>query len=159
MAADANNPHATVDAIDLLMQDHRKVESLFEAFEATDDKREQRRIANKICAELHVHAQIEEKILYPEAKAEVDEVADLINEGIVEHNAIKRLVREIPKLSATDEFFEPKVKVLKEFVKHHVKEEETETFPKLRESGLDVLDIGERLAERKRRLAARNGRV
>lgn len=157
MAADANNPHATVDALDLLMQDHRKVESLFEAFEATDDKREQRRIARRICAELEVHAQIEEKILYPEAKAEVDDATDMINEGIVEHDAIKRLVREIPKLSATDEFFEPKVKVLKEFVQHHVKEEEAQTFPKLRKGGLDVFDVGARLVERKRRLTARNG--
>lgn len=157
MPADANAPHDTVDAIDLLMQDHREVESLFEKLEATDDKREQRRIAHRICAELQVHAQIEEKVLYPEAKAEVDDAADMINEGIVEHEAIKRLVREIPKLSATDEFFEPKLKVLKEFVEHHVKEEETETFPKLREGGLDLLDVGERLAERKRRLAARAG--
>ncbi|MEC9361804.1 MAG: hemerythrin domain-containing protein [Sinimarinibacterium flocculans] len=157
MPADDSKPQDAVDAIDLLMQDHRTVESLFEEFSATDDKRKQRRIAHRICAELHVHAQIEEKILYPEAKAEVDEATGMINEGIVEHEAIKRLVREIPRLSATDEFFEPKLKVLKEFVEHHVKEEESETFPKLRDSGLDLRDVGERLAERKRRLAARAG--
>ena len=158
MAADANRPLETttpVDALDLLQQDHRAVEALFETFEATEDKRAQRRIAQRICAELHVHAQIEEKILYPEAKRR-RELRDLINEGIVEHQALKKLIRDIRKLSASDEFFAPKVKVLKEFVEHHVEEEESEAFPKIRECGLDLDQIGRRLAERKQRLVASN---
>lgn len=142
----------TFDAIEMLEQDHRKVEALFAEFEDSDDKREQRRIARQICAELDVHARLEEQLFYPEAKQEVKDVKSDINEGIVEHQAVKRLVLEISRMSAGDEFFEPKVTVLKEFVEHHVKEEENEIFPRLREEGLDVQDLGRRMAQRKPRL-------
>lgn len=141
------------DAIDLLMNDHRQVESLFKQFEgAEDDKREKRRIAREICAELGMHAKIEEQILYPEAARKIEEAKDKIDEGIVEHAGIKRLIKEIPRMSAGDDLFDAKVKVLKEYVQHHVKEEESETFPLLRRSELDLSDIGDKLAQRKERL-------
>lgn len=139
------------DAITLLEQDHRAVEALFKAFENSDDRREKRRLARQICEELDTHARIEEQVFYPAAER-VAQARDLIHEGEVEHEGIKRLVREIPQLSASDDYFEPRVKVLMEYVKHHVKEEETQTFPRLRKSDLDLQALGEQLAQRKARL-------
>jgi hemerythrin superfamily protein len=141
----------TPDAIELLKQDHREVEALFKAFENSDDKREKKRIAKQICAELDIHAKIEEQIFYPEAET-VEDAEDNIHEGFVEHEGIKRLVKEIPRMQASDDYFEPRVKVLMEYVKHHVKEEENETFPKLQKSDLDLQALGEQLAQRNERL-------
>lgn len=138
-----------IDAIDLLKADHREVEALFAEFEAADDKRTKHRIASQICAALDVHAQIEEKIFYPAVKKAVEDVVDDINEGIVEHQSIKRLVKEIPKLSASDDFFEPRVTVLKEYVQHHVKEEEKVSFPKIRDGEIDLKALGQKLQQRK----------
>lgn len=144
---------AAPSAIELLKKDHREVEALFAEFEAAEDKREKRRVARQICAELDVHAQIEEKIFYPEVIRAIDELKPQIHEGIVEHTAIKRLIKEIPRMGSTDEFFEPKVKVLKEFVQHHVKEEETDTFKRVQSSdALDLHELGQRMQQRKERL-------
>lgn len=139
------------DAIDLLKADHRKVESLFSDFEKAD-KRSKLRIAREICAELEVHAKIEETVFYPAAKKEAKKSTDMVNEGIVEHEGIKRLVKLIPTLTASDEFFETRVKVLKEYVTHHVKEEEKSMFPAIVESDVDLKAIGAKLALAKKRL-------
>src|SRR6476660_7457870 len=111
------------DAIALLKEDHRTVADLFEKFEkATGDGRKQA-IAEEICLDLSVHAQIEEEIFYPACEGKVDE--DLLKESYVEHDAAKLLIAEIiadtPK---SDEFYDAKVKVLQEEIEHHVQEEE-----------------------------------
>lgn len=139
------------DAIDLLKADHRTVEALFSEFENAD-KRSKLRIAKDICAELEVHAKIEETVFYPAAKKAVKNSEDLVNEGIVEHEGIKRLVKMIPTLTTADEFFESRVKVLKEYVSHHVKEEENKMFPKIIEGEIDLKDLGDKLARAKDRL-------
>lgn len=139
------------DAIDLLKKDHRKVEALFEEFEDAD-KRSKLRIARQICAELEVHAKIEESLFYPAAKREAADARSVVNEGIVEHEGIKRLVAMIPKLTTADEFFESRVKVLKEYVSHHVKEEEHSMFPAIIESDMDLKKLGAKLLDAKRRL-------
>lgn len=139
------------DAISVLKEDHRKVEALFAEFEATDDGRMKGSIARKICAELEVHAKIEEKLFYPAAKREADADCE-INEGIVEHEGIKRLVREIQGMNVSDELFESRVTVLKEYVRHHVKEEEHDMFPKIIESQMDLKALGTRLAALKEKL-------
>lgn len=139
------------DAIDLLKADHRTVESLFSQFEKAD-KRSKLRLAREICHELEIHAKIEETLFYPASKKEVKGAADAVNEGIVEHEGIKRLVKLIPTLTASDEFFESRMKVLMEYVKHHVKEEESTMFPKIVESDLDLKALGEKLTLAKQRL-------
>lgn len=139
------------DAIDLLKADHRAVEALFTEFENAD-KRSKLRIAKDICAELEVHAKIEETVFYPAAKSSVKNSEDLVNEGIVEHEGIKRLVKMIPTLTTADEFFESRVKVLKEYVSHHVKEEENKMFPKIIEGEIDLKDLGDKLTRAKDRL-------
>ncbi|HEY4367040.1 MAG TPA: hemerythrin domain-containing protein [Steroidobacteraceae bacterium] len=139
------------DAITLLKQDHRSVEELFARFEQGDDD-ELAPIAERVCQLLTVHAQIEEEILYPAAKeafADDEEDEDLVNEATVEHATAKDLIAQVEGMSARDEMFKSTMKVLSEYIKHHVKEEEGEMFPKLKKADLDLKDIGAQLHERK----------
>lgn len=134
------------DAIALLQQDHRKVEALFEEFEQTQNKAAKAVIAAKICLELRVHTQIEEEILYPPAHKEIEH--ELVDEATVEHAGAKDLIHQIETMSPGEHLYDAKVKVLSEYIKHHVKEEETEMFPKLR-GHLNLHDLAERLSKRK----------
>jgi len=137
------------DAVALLKQDHRLVESLFEEFEDAEDD-QLAPIAERVCQLLTVHAQIEEEILYPNAKEAFDDEDDeLVNEATVEHASAKELIAQIEAMSPDDELFKAKVKVLSEYIKHHVKEEEGELFPKLKKTDLDLQDLGGQLQSRK----------
>jgi hemerythrin superfamily protein len=137
------------DAIALLKSDHREVDELMQRYEkARSDRKEA--IARQICLALRVHAQIEEELLYPAARESLDaDDGDLVDEAAVEHATIKRLVGEVEGSSPGDSLYDAKVTVIGEYVKHHVKEEEKELFPKLRDSELDLDALGEQLAARK----------
>jgi hemerythrin superfamily protein len=142
------------DAVALLKQDHRTVEELFEQFEkATGDGRKQK-LAEQICLELSVHAQIEEEIFYPACEGKVDE--DLLKESYVEHDGAKVLIAElISGGSKEDEYYDAKVKVLQEEIEHHVEEEEKRMeglFAQAKKAGLDMDALGEQLALRKTEL-------
>ena len=144
------------DAIDLLKQDHREVESLFREFESSDDDARRVELAETICAELTVHAEIEEKIFYPAAREALPEnKQDLVAEATVEHTSLKKLIADIDGSSPRDELFEANVKVLSEYVKHHVREEETELMPAVRRTNIDLEALGERLTQRKEALKSR----
>jgi hemerythrin superfamily protein len=153
---------ASTDAIKLLTEDHKAVKALFKDYEklAKDEDAEDEdklQIAQQICTELTVHAQIEEEIFYPAAREVLDE-ADLVDEADVEHASIKELVGQIESSSPEeDDHFDTRVKVLGEYVDHHVKEEEGELFPKLKKSELDLEALGEELASRKEALLAEMG--
>jgi hemerythrin-like domain-containing protein len=139
------------DAIALLKQDHRTVEALFDQFEEAEES-EQSQLAERVCQLLTVHTQIEEEILYPaarEAFGEDEEEEDLVNEAQVEHNSAKDLIAKIEGMTPDDETFKATVKVLGEYVKHHVKEEENEMFPTLKKADLDLKELGSQLQERK----------
>lgn len=138
------------DAIALLKQDHRTVEALFDEFEDAEEQ-EQSQLAERICNMLTVHAQIEEEILYPAAKEafEDEEEEDLVNEAAVEHQSAKDLIAKIEGMTPDDEQFKATVKVLGEYIKHHVKEEESELFPALKKTEVDLKEMGTQLAERK----------
>lgn len=139
------------DAVVLLKQDHRMVEALFDEFEDAEES-EQSAIAERVCQLLTVHAQIEEEILYPAAKQALEdeeEGSELVNEAEVEHASAKELIAKIEAMSVDDENFKATVKVLGEYIKHHVKEEEGELFPKLKKTELDLKDMGVQLADRK----------
>ena len=138
------------DAIALLKQDHRTVSALFEEFEKADEE-EQSAIAQRVCQLLTVHATIEEELLYPAAKEafEDEEDEDLVNEAEVEHGTAKELIAKIEGMTSDDEHFKATVKVLGEYIKHHVKEEENELFPQLKKTELDLKEIGSRMADRK----------
>ncbi|MBL8691835.1 MAG: hemerythrin domain-containing protein [Rhodospirillaceae bacterium] len=143
---------AAPDAIKLLRADHKEVSELFEAYEKLGERAQTKKaqIANKICKVLTVHAQIEEEIFYPEVRAAMDE-DELLDEAEVEHGSIKDLVAEIERglEGEIDGKFDAKVKVVSEWVKHHVKEEQNELFPKVRDSDIDLDALGECLKARK----------
>jgi hypothetical protein len=146
---------AKTDAIALLKADHRKVEELFAKFESARGAERKRAIAQEICTELVVHSTIEEEIFYPACKDVAEE--DKLDEAYVEHDGAKVLISEIAGGSPDDEFYDAKVKVLSEMIKHHVKEEEKPReglFAKARAGDLDLEALGEQLAQRKEELMA-----
>jgi hemerythrin superfamily protein len=121
-----------MDALELLKQDHQKVKELFKQGQQTEDKKQQKQIFKEIKAELETHARIEETIFYP-AMQEHDELKDMVLESLEEHKQLKTVLRELGKLSASNERFKPKFKVLMDDVKHHAEEEEEgKMFPKIR---------------------------
>jgi hemerythrin-like domain-containing protein len=139
------------DAVALLKQDHRTVEALFDQFEEAEES-EQSQLAERICQLLTVHTQIEEEILYPAAKeafSDDEEEEDMVYEAQVEHSSAKELIARIEGMTPDDETFKATVKVLSEYIKHHVKEEETEMFPSLKKAELDLKELGSQLQERK----------
>lgn len=141
------------DAIALLKQDHRTVEELFENFEKASGTDRKQEIAERICFELSVHAQIEEEIFYPACNGKVDE--ELLKESFVEHDGAKLLIAEIMAGGRGDDFYDAKVKVLKEQIEHHVEEEEKRVeglFSQARKADLDMEALGIRLEARKQEL-------
>ena len=142
------------DAIALLKQDHREVEDLFAQFEKASGDGRKEKLATQICLELSVHAAIEEEIFYPACEGKVEE--DLLKESYVEHDAAKLLIAEISAGAGEgDDFFDAKVKVLSEEIKHHVEEEEKRMeglFAQARKAGLDMDALGEQLAARRQQL-------
>ena len=145
---------APKDAIALLKADHRKVEELFEKYENARGKKAD--IAKKICMELTIHTMIEEEIFYPACReAGVD--SDMMDEANVEHDGAKSLIAELEAGSPDDDFYDAKVKVLSEEIKHHVKEEEKRggIFSGAREAELDLAALGEQMAARKEELLAK----
>ena len=143
------------DAIALLKEDHRKVEELFEQFEKAKGDGRKEKLALEICKELTIHTIIEEEIFYPAVEGKVDE--DLLKESFVEHDAAKVLIAEIEAGGPDDEFYDAKVKVLSEMIEHHVEEEEKRVegmFSQARKAGLDMDDLGERMAAEKAQLVA-----
>lgn len=142
------------DGATLLMRDHRTVEDLFKAYEeAKSDDRRKVEIFRTIAAELKVHMQIEEEIFYPASREHVDE-PDTVNEAEVEHASAKDLMAQLESMEPSDPYYDAKVKVLQEMIDHHVEEEETEFFPELRRSTMDLKAIGDQMAARKQELTA-----
>jgi hemerythrin superfamily protein len=140
------------DALQMLKQDHRKVEALFARFERTRGDAQKQRLAETICQELTLHAQLEEQVVYPKVRRAIGD-DDLMNEADVEHASAKDLIRQIQESSPSDEHYDALVTVLGEYVKHHVKEEEGEMFKKVRKSELDLAALAGEMRERKSALA------
>jgi len=140
------------DAITILKADHRQVEDWFEQFETTRKDRKED-LVMKIFDALRVHTQIEEEIFYP-AFYEATKEEDLHHEAIVEHDGAKKLMAEIESSGPDNEYYDARVKVLSEMIKHHVKEEEQRDgmFAKARSSDMDLVALGEQLAARKTEL-------
>ena len=142
------------DAIALLKEDHRKVEDLFEKFEKARDEDRKKSLAREICTELTIHAMIEEEIFYPSCHGQIED-EDLLDESYVEHDGAKVLVSELANSDPDNEFYDAKVSVLSEMIKHHVKEEEKRAeglFAEAKDAGLDLEALGERLMQRKQEL-------
>jgi len=141
---------ASSDAIALLKADHREVEELFEQFASTGSDSRKQDLARKVCQALKVHTQIEAEIFYPSFLQATDE-EDIHHEAEIEHQGATRLIEDVEASGPDDEYFDAKVKVLSEMIKHHVNEEEKRDgmFAKARQSDMNLEEIGERLASRK----------
>ena len=136
------------------------MEQLFKRFEKAPES-EKPGLSRQICDELSVHAQIEERLFYPEIKSLGEEIKSTVLEGVEEHREIKEVIRELKGTAATDEHFEPRMKVLKEDVEHHVQEEESELFPEVKRAmGAERLkSLGLELEELKMRLKGGEERI
>ena len=150
------SPPMDNDVIDLLSEDHRKVEELFEDYESSKDESDDDRKAElvaMIALELTMHATVEEEIFYPAAREALEEEdSDMLDEAEVEHSTVKMLLADLADMQPSDALYDAKVKVLSEYVKHHVQEEEGEIFPSVRESEIDLAALGEEVASRKQEL-------
>jgi hemerythrin superfamily protein len=147
-------------AIELLMSDHRKVEDLFEQYDQEKDSDDgtRREIAQKICAELTIHAQVEEELFYPWLRENLeDDEMEMVEEAQVEHQTAKDLIAQIEGATDIDEVFNAKVKVLSEYIKHHVQEEENEIFPEVRDEQEELDELGQEMAARKGELKEEMG--
>jgi hemerythrin superfamily protein len=146
---------ASQDAIALLKADHRQVEGWFSQFEKSRSDSRKSELAAQICTALKVHTQIEEEIFYP-AFIEATEDEEIHHEAIVEHSGAKKLIAEIEKSTPEDDYYDAKVKVLSEMIKHHVKEEEQRggMFAEAKKAKMDLVALGAQLKSRKRELMA-----
>jgi hypothetical protein len=149
----ARTSSAPADAIGLLKADHRQVEEWFEEFESARSDTRKKTLATNICQALKVHTTIEEEIFYP-AFLEATEEEDIHHEAEVEHDGAKKLIAQIEAIGPDDEYYDAKVKVLSEMIKHHVNEEEKRDgmFAKARQSDMDLKSLGESLSARKAEL-------
>lgn len=147
------NPRSETHAVVLLKNDHREVEKLFKEFESAESGDRKIEIVDQVCLALTVHAAIEEQVFYPAALRALDsEEEDQIQEARVEHATLKGLIARLDGLGTGDELFKAYVTVLKEYVQHHVKEEESEMFPKIERTDLDLEEMGQQMLNLKERL-------
>lgn len=141
-------------AISLLKKDHREVAAMFDEYEQLEKDAEKLALFNKIALALKVHTRIEEEIFYPEERGDVED--DLMDEAYVEHDGAKKLIAEIEAMKPGEQFYDAKVKVLGEYISHHVKEEEQPggMFSQAKKGDEDLEAMGERMKARKEELMA-----
>ena len=148
-------PDQPKDAIALLKADHRKVEDLFEQFEKAGSDSSKQKLARQICVELKIHTMIEEEIFYPSLRGKIED--DTLDEAYVEHDGAKVLINDLESAGPDADFYDAKVTVLSEEIKHHVKEEEMPKegmFAQARETDVDLVALRDRMLARKEELLA-----
>lgn len=142
-----------IDVTELLHQDHMKVSELFFQFTKAEEDSQKKKLVKQILTELHIHATLEEEIVYPAVEEEVEDGEEIVGEANVEHKVVKYLMAELSEFDNHNiEELDAKITVLCELVKHHVREEEKEMFKKLRQSGADLNELAEQVAKRKEEL-------
>src|SRR6478672_8761810 len=147
-------------ALELLESDHRKVEMLFDQYEdeKEGDEDTKRQIAERICAELTAHAQLEEELFYPWCRENIeDDEMDMLEEAYVEHASAKDLIAQIQGATEVDATYDAKVKVLSEYIKHHVQEEENELFEEIADRRDELDELGQEMHARKAELMEEQG--
>jgi len=155
MTRTASNTTLHQDAIAILMSDHKNVKQMFKDFESMgdDDDMDKSGLVAQICQALTAHMQLEEELFYPAArKALGKDDDDLLDEADIEHNGAKELIAQLEGMTPSDDHYDAKVTVLGEYIEHHVKEEETSMFPKLKKTGLDTASLGAKMAKRRETL-------
>jgi hypothetical protein len=143
----------------MLMADHKKVQKMFRDFEkkCESDPQEAEQIMTMAIAELKIHTTLEEEMFYPEARQALGDSAHLVDEAAIEHGSAKALIQQIEQMQSHDGHRIAAFKVLAEYVKHHIQEEEKEMFPKLKKAKMDVESMSPQMRERKQRLQAELG--
>jgi len=141
----------THEATALLRADHKHVSDLFAKYEEQQSPSQKRALVAQLCTELKIHVQIEEEIFYPAVKQALKD-KEMIPEGLVEHAAISDLIRQVENIAPDGEMYDAKIKVMSEYVKHHVKEEQQTMFPKAKASTLDMHVLGAKMVLRKKEL-------
>jgi hemerythrin superfamily protein len=150
----AKKPKAQMDAIAMLIADHKKVQKAFKDFEKLGErgsKRDKARIVQQTCADLTNHTKIEEEIFYPAVRKAIRDGA-LMDEATVEHAGAKNLIAQLTSMQPGDDLYDAKFTVLGENVNHHIREEQNEMFPKVQKIKLDLIVLGQEMAQRKARL-------
>jgi hemerythrin superfamily protein len=158
-----SNDTRGINALEFLEHKHDEIDELFSQFEEIkdngDDTQKEELVA-RICEELTIHAKIEETIFYPAARRAVQEQGqELLDEAAVEHQTLKDIVGRLEMAPTSDPLYDAGVKVLSEYTKHHVREEENELFPKVRQTNLDLQALGQQLAQRQQELESQDQRT
>ena len=136
------------DAITILRADHKLVDELFKQYEKTRADTRKQTLVDQICAELTAHTTVEEEIFYPAVRGAIKD-ADMMDEADVEHASAKELIAQLQAGKPGDDHYDAKVKVLGEYIRHHVKEEQNEMFPKAKKTKLDMMELGSQIETRK----------
>ncbi len=140
------------NAIAMLKSDHQKVKELFDKFEESKNSAAQAKIVANAIQELKVHATIEEELFYPSLRQQIDDEDGMMPEADEEHHVAKVLIAELENMKGDEEHWEAKFTVLAESVRHHIKEEEGQMFPKAKKTDIDFVALGEQMGELKKRL-------
>ncbi|WP_447979426.1 hemerythrin domain-containing protein [Candidatus Nitrospira bockiana] len=149
------NEMEAISALDLLREDHRKVQELFEEFEQAD-KRSRQRIAEQALEDLEIHTKLEEGLIYPAIRQEIDD-EEIMDMALEEHHVATLLIKELRKMEPKDERYQAKFKVLAESVRHHIEEEESQILPQAEELDLDFEDLGQKAMAKKEQLTGKAG--
>jgi hypothetical protein len=136
------------EATSLLMQDHAEVKAMFLQYDLESNEEVKAVLANKICLALTVHAQVEEEIFYQEAGRALED-DELVTEAVEEHVEMKEQIAKIVEGLAAGKSVTRSLNKLMELVEHHVKEEETEMFPDMRQTEVDLYELGGGMAARR----------
>ncbi len=144
------------DALELLKSQHDEVKDMFDKFEELGERANvsKKKLANEICEALIMHTSIEEEIFYPALRKTSKEMEDMLDEAFVEHASAKDLIAQVQEMEPDEDYYDAKVKVLGEYVSHHVEEEEEEMFPKVRKLDLDLQAMGAEMAARRDEILA-----
>ena len=147
------------NAITLLKADHKQVKAWFNDYEKAEADSRKAKLSEQICQALKVHMQVEEELFYPASREVLKaDQEDMVDEAVVEHAAAKELISQIEAMEVGEDFYDAKVKVLGEEISHHVEEEETEFFPAVQKTELNLEALGARMATRKDELMAKLAR-
>lgn len=148
--------NAQKGVIGMLIDDHRKVQKIFKAFESESDPRKKQEMVQEACTDLTAHAEIEERHFYPFLrKADPEKFGDLLDEAVVEHASAKDLIAQLAQMSPDDELYDARFTVLGEYTNHHITEEEDELFPQVVKGEYDLRELEAPMQETKEAVAAR----
>ena len=143
---------SSANAIVSLKADHQKVKKLFQDFERTSDRTTKIKIVTEAVEELGLHATLEEEIFYPAVREEIDDEDGVMNEADEEHHVAKVLLAELEEMDGSESHYDAKFTVLAENVRHHIKEEEEDMFPKAQKTEIDFDALGKKMLVRKEEL-------